>query len=67
MTKREAAKHEGLWEWPNESRVTITWNTKQKQFRFEWVDGTGGIWVEPEDIWEYRRGLIRIKEEEIKT
>ena len=60
MTKREARKHEGAWEWPNGTKVVITYNSKQKAFRFEWVDGTGGIWVEPKDIWEYRRGLRRV-------
>ena len=60
MAKKEAAEHEGLWEWPNGTRIRISYVPKQKAYRFEWLDGTGGIWVEPKDIWEYKKGLKRV-------
>ena len=57
MTKREIAKHEGLYSYPNGDLIKIEYEAKQKAFRFIFVYEKKHIMIEPKDIWEYHKGL----------
>jgi hypothetical protein len=57
MTKREIAEYEGLYSYPNGDMIKIEYDSKQKAFRFIWVDEKKHLMIEPKDIVEYLRGL----------